>query len=442
MPLPDTHFIFCTGIENSYPTIVSPHTGKEMRRDGMELSGHYKHWKTDFELVKELGINFLRYGPPYYKCHQGPMKYDWSWPDKTFPALKKMGIVPITDLCHFGVPDFIGNFQNPEWPPLFADYAAAFARRYPWVRFYTPVNEIFIAANFSAGLGFWNERLSSNRAFVTALKHLSRANILAEQAILKVRPNAIFIQSESSEYFHTAAPETQSKSDFLNQKRFLSLDLCYGNDVNGVMYEYLLDNGMSREEYHWHLDNGASLRPHCIMGNDYYITNEHRVLDPQGHFEPSGEIFGYYVITKQYFDRYRLPVMHTETNRKDDAQAPFWLWKEWSNVLKLKQDGVPILGFTWYSLLDQTDWDTALREDNHRIDPLGLYDLNRKIRKVGEQYKQIIRNWRDRVPLESMCRDILADRYHPPVPRDGSPPPPRGRARMKPRSKPAKRAIR
>ena len=41
------------------------------------------------------------------------------------------------------------------------------------------------------------------------------------------------------------------------------------------MYEFLMDNGMTRDEYHFFLDN--HLKHHCIMGNDYYITNEHRV---------------------------------------------------------------------------------------------------------------------------------------------------------------------
>ena len=57
--------------------------------------------------------------------------------------------------------------------------------------------------------------------------------------------------------------------------RFLSLDLNYGRRVDSEMYEYLLDNGMTREEYHFFLNN--HLKQHCIMGNDYYVTNEHRV---------------------------------------------------------------------------------------------------------------------------------------------------------------------
>ena len=47
------------------------------------------------------------------------------------------------------------------------------------------MNEIFIAATFSAQFGWWNERLKTDRAFVTALKHLCQANVLAMHAILE-----------------------------------------------------------------------------------------------------------------------------------------------------------------------------------------------------------------------------------------------------------------
>ncbi len=49
--------------------------------------------------------------------------------------------------------------------------------------------------------------------------------------------------------------------------RFLSLDLNYGRRVDSDMYEYLLDNGMSDDEYKFFLHN--RLKQHCILGNDY-----------------------------------------------------------------------------------------------------------------------------------------------------------------------------
>ncbi|AUD05909.1 family 1 glycosylhydrolase [Spirosoma pollinicola] len=395
-------FLFATGIENSNPTIQ----GGTYRQDELEKCGHYQHWRTDFDLVEQLGIRFLRYGPPIHTTFLGEGNYDWSFADQTFNDLRLRDIVPIVDLCHFGVPDWIGNFQNPDFPELFAGYARAFAQRFPWVQLYTPVNEMYVCAEFSALYGWWNEQLRSDTAFVTALKYIVKANVLAMGAILEIRPDALFIQSESSEYFHAENPAAIKPAEILNAKRFLSLDLNYGRRVDSEMYEYLLDNGMSRDEYHFFLSH--NLKQYCIMGNDYYQTNEHRVA-ADGSTRASGEVFGYHVITRQYHDRYRLPVMHTETNLwqgHNGDEAVNWLWKEWANVLRVRNDGVPIVGFTWYSLTDQVDWDAALRENKGTVNPLGLCDLHRQIRPVGHAYKQLISDWQQVLPAQSVCLQV------------------------------------
>src|SRR5438270_88271 len=107
---------------------------------------------------------------------------------------------------------------------------------------------------------------------------------------------------------------------------------------------------MTKEEYHFFLNH--RLKQHCILGNDYYMTNEHRVF-ADGHTESSGEVFGYSEITRQYYNRYRLPVMHTETNMKEGKtgqEAVQWLWKEWANVLGIRNVGIPTVGWGEASL--------------------------------------------------------------------------------------------
>ena len=394
--------MFSTGIENSNPTI----DGGRTRIDQLEACGHDARWREDFALVRELGIGFLRYGPPLHTTLIGAGRYDWAFADETFAELKRLDIVPIVDLCHFGVPDWVGNFQNPDFPELFAAYARAFAERFAWVQLFTPVNEMYICATFSAKYGWWNEQLTTDAGFVTALKHIVKANVLAMKAILEVRPDAIFVQSESSEYFHADNPAAIGPAELMNSMRFLSLDLNYGRRVDSEMYEYLLDNGMTRDEYHFFL--GQKLKQHCIMGNDYYVTNEHRVA-ADGSTRPSGEVFGYAEITRQYFHRYRLPVMHTETNMIEDASgtsAVDWLWKQWANVLRVRNDGVPMVGFTWFSLTDQVDWDSALRVKAGNVNAVGLYDLDRKIRPVGAAYQQLIADWRNVLPTQSIVLTV------------------------------------
>ena len=188
------------------------------------------------------------------------------------------------------------------------------------------------------------------------------------------------------------------------RERFLSLDLNYGRRIDSEMYEYLLDNGMTREEYHFFLEH----QPEAALHHRERLLHHQRAsrVRRRTHRLPSGEVFGYAEITRQYYNRYRLPVMHTETNLCEGPngdEAVHWLWKEWANVLRIRNVGIPTVGFTWYSLTDQVDWDTALREQNGNVNPLGLYDLDRNIRNVGRAYKKLIADWRDVLPASSLC---------------------------------------
>lgn len=383
-------FMFATGIENSYPTIEGG-----VRIDEMEKCQHYARWREDLQLVREMRIHYLRWGPAIYKTFTGPSQYDWAWTDDVVAEMARLNIEPIFDLLHFGVPDWLGNFQNSDLPRYFAEYAGACAERYPHIKYWTPINEILITAMFSAKHGWWNEMLAEDRTFVRAMINLCRANRLAMHAILKHIPDAIFVQSESSEYTHPSQPDLIQQADFFNERRFLPLDLTYGHDVSAEMYRYLIAHGMTEDDYQFFMNQ--TLRFRCIMGTDYYVSNEHLLL-PDGKTAPAGETFGYYVITEQYFDRYGLPIMHTETNIAEEFGAAQWLWKEWNNMLQLRRDGVPIVGFTWYSLTDQMDWDTGLRQNRGMVNTTGLYDMDRKIREVGIHYKRLIDQWREFLP--------------------------------------------
>ena len=397
-PVDMLRFMFAVGIECSCPVVEG-----NVRVDQLASTGHYDLWQTDLKLVRELGLRYLRYGPPIYRIWKGPDEYDWSFLDPVLHEMRRLGIVPVIDLVHFGLPDWLGSFQNPEWPQRFADYAHRFAERYPWVRYYTPVNEIYVTALFSGAFGWWNERLVSDLGFVTNVKHCVRASVLGMRAILDLRPDAIFIFSESTEYVHPGSPDTVHQAHFMNERRFLSLDLLFGHDVTATIYRYCLSSGMTPEEYAWFMAN-RDLRSHCIMGTDYYITNEH-VLRADGRSMGAGDVYGYYVITRQYYDRYRLPVMHTETNRTA-KHAVEWLWKEWMNLLRLREDGVPIVGFTWFGLVDMKDWDTALTKVRGTVNPVGLYTLARKQRKVAREYRRLVEEY-SHLPISSTKFPIL-----------------------------------
>jgi beta-glucosidase/6-phospho-beta-glucosidase/beta-galactosidase len=383
-------FIFATGIECSYPTIEQG----RWRRDEMEATRHYQRWQEDFELALDIGITHVRYGPPLHLVFKAPGSYDWDLVDEAMAYLHDHGPEPIVDLCHFGVPTWLGDFQNREVPQALAEYARAFAARYPWVRFYTPVNEMYVCARMSALDGVWNEQKRDEKAFAAAVFNLARASIAMTDAILAVRPDAIFVNSESSEFCQACCPdpEIQRIAEFENERRFLPLDLIYGHPISEGMRRHLRESGIGDADYAGVTAHEVPRR--SIIGVDYYEWNE-RLIDSEGHPRALGELFGWYVIASHYYDRYQRPMMHTETNRMDASDGPRWLWRQWHNVQLLRSAGVPLVGFTWYSLTDQIDWDIALGRAVGSVDPVGLFDLNRDARTVGLTYKRLIDMHRD-----------------------------------------------
>jgi beta-glucosidase/6-phospho-beta-glucosidase/beta-galactosidase len=382
--MPTNSFLFATGIENSYPTLPG---GR--RIDQMEKCGHYERWEEDFQLVRELGLDALRYGPPYYRTHAAPDRYDWTTSDEPMGRLRDLGVEVIADLCHFGVPDWLGGFQDEAFPVLFAEYARAFARRYPWVRYYTPVNEIFICALFSAKYGWWNECGTTDDTFVRALRNLCMAHELAVESILSERPDAVIVQGESMEHFHPAGREAQRESDRLNGIKFLSLDLTLGRELAPGMAGYLNRHGVTSNDLSFFRERRAVGQR--WIGLDYYPTCEHRVC-ATGRRSLSRNRRGFRSLAADYWERYQLPLFHCETNRIPRF-AERWLDEQWSDMVALRDAGIPLRGFTWYSLTDQIDWQYGLRYERDHVYPVGLFDMQRRIRPVGVAYRELVARW-------------------------------------------------
>jgi len=352
--------------------------------------GHYTHWRRDLALVQELGLRFLRYGLPYHRVHLGPGRYDWSFADLAMAEMRRLRIEPILDLLHFGVPDWIGDFQNPALPLHFAEYAAAVAARYSWVRYWTPVNEIYVSARMSTLDGLWNEQIRTDRAFVTALKHLTAASKLACAAITRVRPDVVIVHSESAEIVHEARMQPSLRITQANQQRFLALDLLFAKPSCAEMAAYLAENGLTPAEHTWFMQGEPA--GHQILGLDYYGRNEH-IVKPCGHRFAAEDVMGWYLIARDYLERYGKALMHTETNVFDPKAAPGWLWKQWISILNMRQDGMPVLGFTWYSLVDQVDWDIGLGELRGVVNGCGLYDMARQPNPVAAEYRALLKEF-------------------------------------------------
>jgi hypothetical protein len=349
-------FLFATGVESSCPTVAGG-----VRIDQMDRCGHYARWEEDFALVRDAGLNALLYGAPYYRVHIAPDHYDWNVCDAQMHRLRDLGITVIADLCHFGVPTWLGGFQDEAFPVLFAAYAGAFARRYPWIRHFTPVSEIFVCATNSALRGWWNERETSEATFVRAMRNLCMAHELAVEAILAERSDGIIVHAESGDL-----PRLESEASRMDESRWsalrsLAADLTTGRE---------LAPGMAR-----------LLNEHGVTSNDLSFFREHRAAG-QRWLGAGGHAHG-------------APIFHDDTDRAGESPVER-LDRTWAELMALRASGVRVKGFAWRPLVDQVDWQCALGLTRTASGLSGLYDLQRRVHPVGLRYREIVRSWRMR----------------------------------------------
>ncbi len=380
-------FLLATGIDSSCPTLADG-----SRVDELDRSGHYARWEEDFELVRELGLTALHYGPSYYRTHTGPVRYDWESCDEPMERLRSMPYQLIANLCHFGVPSWLGGFQDPAFPVLFGEYARAFARRYHWVRYYTPVNRILVAASSSALRGIWNECLSSEEAFIRAVRNLCMAHELAVDAILSERPDAVIIQSEAIESFEPAGQRAGSEAERLSALAHLPFDLTLGRALATGMARLLNEHGVPSNDLSFFRERRA--QGQRWIGLDYSPAREQTVIFT-GRSACTSAPRGFPSLAAELWNRYRVPLFHTETTDvRGDAVT--WLDQQWSDVHRLRAAGIPLHGFTGSLLTDRVGYQSqAKRRGRTPATPasVGLCDLNRKIRPAGERYRTIALEW-------------------------------------------------
>jgi beta-glucosidase/6-phospho-beta-glucosidase/beta-galactosidase len=125
------------------------------------------------------------------------------------------------------------------------------------------------------------------------------------------------------------------------------------------------------------------------VGLDYYEGNE-RLVTAGGRESPATRL-GFGPIARRLHERYGTPVMLAETNTCSE-RAIEWLTETWNEAVALVDDGIPVAGYCWYSLTDQVDWDTCLREANDTVNSFGLVDLDRRRRPVAGVYEALARS--------------------------------------------------
>jgi beta-glucosidase len=367
-----TDFRWMTGFECS--------TFPQIGMDELALTQHDRFWGSDILRALDAGCRTIRYAIRWHVVNPAPQAWDWSSVDGPMELLRHLGMEPIVDLFHFGVPVWAGTgVLSSIFPDLQAELAAAFARRYPWVRWYTPTNEPYIMSQFGGETGAWYPYEHGPRNFVRALRNVARGVCESWAAIREIRPDARMMISDTCEYWHALDERAEQRAALMNERRFLMHEL-YGGRIGDdhPLRDWLVRHGMEEADLAWFRENPAELD---VIGLDHYPHSEHELsTGPRGELvdvaRPLDRQLGPAELCRQYFARLGRPLLFAETGAPgDDPTKIAWLDRLVDEVRTVRGEGVPVIGITWWGLIDQVDWGTGLRRFRYEIDPTGLYAL-------------------------------------------------------------------
>ncbi len=377
--------------------------------DQLARSGHYARG-DDLDRIAALGIRTLRYPLLWERAATAsPTEFDWSFADERLAQLRDLGITPIAGLVHHGCGPPGAEFTTEHFADGLAEYAGQLARRFPWLEWYTPVNEPLTTARFSGLYGHWYPHERSGRAFARILVNECRATVLAMRAIRTVNPAAQLLQTDDLGTIYST-PLLAHQANFENRRRWLAWDLLCGRvDFSHPLYSHLVGWGISARELAWFQDNPC---PPQMIGIDHYVTSD-RYLDenlqryPPAHWGGNGrqtyadmdavrvlERPGTSLrqIIKEAAQRYEIPLALTEVHIgcSEDEQVR-WLHEAWTDCAQLAAEGVDIRAVTAWALLGCHGWDGLLTtgQDNYESGAFCLRDGRLRATRVAAYLAKI-----------------------------------------------------
>jgi dTDP-4-dehydrorhamnose reductase len=342
------------------------------RRDQLAETGH-QHRDGDLDLIARLGVRASRYPVLWEKvAPHHPELRDYDWAARRLHGLAERGVDPIVTLLHHGCGPSYTSLLDPAFPQLFADYAGATARRFPWIKRWTPINEPLTTARFSTLYAVWYpNRFGDDAAFGRAIVNEASAIAAACERIRDAVPDARFMLTEDLQSFSAADERVAAYVAHKRERMYLSCELLQGRIVDGhPMHRYLTERCAIGAAELARLARRP--QPPDLMGWNYYPYSERR-LDHDGAtghrnvglVEVAPEQMNLRALLRRAHARLGLPCALAEVHvQGDERERARWMLQRFDDVQAVRAEGVPVMAFGAWAAFGMIDWGSLLRRSD------------------------------------------------------------------------------
>lgn len=389
-----------TNVFGSYTDEIWERFKEEASDPSNYISGnaaeHYKRYEEDFEYLEEMNLNMYRFGIEWARIEPKEGEFDEKAINhyrKMILSLKRKNIEPMLTLWHFTLPKWFhekGGFEKEKNVKYFSRYVERISKEFaPLVKYWITMNEPntwLVVSYFSgdwvpnknAGLGIFkiqkNLLKSHKEAFKIIKENTSESQVSIAQHII------IFKTPKYSLY-----RPISKLVDYLFNYRFLNQIKDYTDFIGLNPYHRITidTNKVYRFLKMMLLKSKKKKMPPSKIPEDVMATS-----DLGWNLYPKG----LYEISKEYFERYKKPIIFTEHGLADskDKYRKQYIEESLEWLAKAMSEGVVVHGYIHWTLLDNFEWDKGF------YPRFGLVEVDfktqkRTLRESAKYYGEIVK---------------------------------------------------
>jgi beta-glucosidase/6-phospho-beta-glucosidase/beta-galactosidase len=249
------------------------------------------------------------------------------------------------------------------------------------------------------------------------MMQLAKGIIRTVEAIKEIQPDSIMVHVEATGLTRTIRDDLISLAREEKHRGYLCYDLISGGLTHDhLLFSWLVRNGALPDDLDELRRNKISLD---VIGMNFYPqwSTKQLYIDKRGRVafqETEHDGDGFAELITDYYNRYQVPIMITETSAVGNEQVrEQWLESSVATIKNLRSEGVPVIGYTWFPLFTMIDWRYRFSDEpleNFYLE-LGLYRLNRETGKrwletpLVEKFRRCVET-----PLESVGNLTVAEK--------------------------------
>lgn len=351
--------------------------------NGRIACDHYNRMESDLDLCRDLGLDAYRFSTSWARVlpegRGRPNEAGLDFYDRLIDGCLERGLKPMATLYHWELPSplaDLGGWRNRDMGDWFADFTEVIMGRIgDRVFSAAPINEPWCVSWLSHFDGHHAPGLRDIRATARAMHHVLLAHgrsieVMRGLGMRNLGAVCNFeyaIPADDSD----AARETAERYDAIYNRFFLGglFDRAYPSQVLEGLEQYLPEG--------WQDDFDTIAAPLDWLGVNYYtckriaavpgpwpnyVETPGTLPKTQMDWEIYPEGLHHFLIMANDYAR-GLPIYVTESGMANpdvqggtDSERIDYIDAHLGQTLRAIEDGVPVQGFTYWSLLDNYEW--------------------------------------------------------------------------------------